>query len=106
VADRINLKFCKFTLGVNSKSSTIAVLSEIGRFPIYFNIVLSMISYLHRLHHCSSNLLKEAFLYNKNLHENNSQAWYSSVIFLLDKLDLKEIYCRDYSINKNHQTCY
>jgi hypothetical protein len=22
------------------------------------------------------------------------------VIFLLDKLDLKEIYCRDYSINK------
>jgi hypothetical protein len=47
----------------DGKSSNIAVLSEIGRFPIYFNIVLSMISYLHRLHHCSSNLLKEAFLY-------------------------------------------
>ena len=53
VADKINLKFCKFTLDVNSKSSNIAVLSELGRFPIYFNIVLSMISYLHRLHHCS-----------------------------------------------------
>jgi hypothetical protein len=35
VADKINLKFCKFTLGVNSKSSNIAVLSEIGRIPIY-----------------------------------------------------------------------
>ena len=58
----INLKFCKFILGVNSKSSNVAVLSEIGRFPIYFNIVLSMISYIHRLQHCSSNLLKEAFL--------------------------------------------
>ena len=39
VADKINLKFCKFTLGVNSKSSNIAVLSELGRFPLYFNIV-------------------------------------------------------------------
>jgi hypothetical protein len=103
VADKINLKFCKFTLGVNSKSSNIAVLSEIGRFPIYFNIVLSMISYLHQLHHCSSNLLKEAFLYNKNLHENNIQTWYSSVIFLLDKLDLKKNYCRGYSINKRKE---
>ena len=100
MADQINLKFCKFILGVISKSSNIVVLSELGRFSIYFNIVLSMISYLHRLHHCSSNLLKEAFLCNNNLHENNIQTWYSSVIFLLDKLDLKEIYCRDYSINK------
>ena len=100
MADNTDLKFCKFTLGVISKSSNIAVLSELRRFPIYFKIVLSMISYLHRLHHCSSNLLKEVFLCNKNLHENNIQTWYSSVIFLLDKLDLKEIYCRDYSINK------
>ena len=53
VADKINLRYCKFILGVNSKSSNIAVLSELGRYPIYFNIVLSMISYLHRLHHCS-----------------------------------------------------
>ena len=53
VADKINLRYCKFISGVNSKSSNIAVLSELGRYPIYFNIVLSMISYLHRLHHCS-----------------------------------------------------
>jgi hypothetical protein len=91
VADKINLKFCKFILGVNSKSSNMTVLSELGRFPIYFNIVLSMISYIHRLHYCSSNLLKEAFQCNKNLHENNIQTWYSSVSFLLDTLDLKEI---------------
>jgi hypothetical protein len=59
--NKFELKFCKFILGVNSKSSNVAVLSELGRFPIYFNIVLSMISYIHRLQHCSSNLLKEAF---------------------------------------------
>jgi hypothetical protein len=47
--------------------------------------------------------LKEAFLYNKNLHENNIQTWYSSVIFLLDKLDLKKNYCRGYSINKRKE---
>ena len=89
MADKINLTFCKFILGVNIKSSNIAVLSELGRFPIYFNIVLSMISYLHRLHHYSSNLLEEAFQCNTNVHENNIQTWYSSVSFLLDKLDLK-----------------
>ena len=44
--------------------------------------------------------LKEAFLCNKNVHENNIQTWYSSVIFQLNKLDLKAIYFRDYSINK------
>ena len=62
-----------------------------------------MISYLHRLHHCNSNLLKEAFLCNKDMHENNTMTWYSSVKFILQKLELKETYCIDYSINRLKQ---
>ena len=90
IADKINLKFCKYILGVNSKSSNIAVISELGRFPIYFNILSSMLCYLYTLYHCSSNLLKEAFICCKNMHENNIQTWYFPVRFIIVKLEKTE----------------
>lgn len=32
--ERIHLKFCKYLLGVHSKSTNFLVLSELGRFPL------------------------------------------------------------------------
>jgi hypothetical protein len=100
VSDKSNIKFCKFILGVHSKTSNIACMSELGRFPIYFNIISSIICYLHRLFHCNSTLLEEAFLSNIDLHKNKINTWYSTVTFLLEKLDLNESYCQKYSLRK------
>jgi hypothetical protein len=37
----------KFYLGVHKKSINFAVLSELGRFPLHFNIVISLVKYWH-----------------------------------------------------------
>ena len=44
-----DLKFSKFLLGVHKKSVNFAVLSELGRFPLHFNIVISLVKYWYRL---------------------------------------------------------
>lgn len=42
--ERIHLKFCKYLLGVHSKSTNFLVLSELGRFPlISYDIVRFLI---------------------------------------------------------------
>jgi len=54
----------KYILGV----SKIAVMSELGRFPIYFTVILSMLKYCHRLEVMKEGLLYDAYLCSKQLH--------------------------------------
>ena len=42
MCEKLHIKFGKFILGVHRKTTNQAVLSEIGRFPIYFDIIKSM----------------------------------------------------------------
>ena len=56
IADRSHLKYLKYILGVNKNTSNIALLSETGRFPMYFSIILSIVKYLHRLENTSNAL--------------------------------------------------
>ena len=37
-------------------------MSEIGRFPMYFTIILSMLKYCHRLERLKEGLLFDAFI--------------------------------------------
>jgi hypothetical protein len=53
-AEKPHQKFCKYILGVHSKTSNTAVLSELGRFPIYFNIVKALVKYHYRLKNIQS----------------------------------------------------
>jgi hypothetical protein len=44
-SEKMHQKFCKYILGVHKKATNLAVLSELGRHPLYFNIVKSMLNY-------------------------------------------------------------
>ena len=37
--EKIHLNFCKFLLQVNSKTTNAAVYGELGRYPLYINII-------------------------------------------------------------------
>ena len=50
-SEKINLKFCKYMLRVSKKCINIAVLTELGRFPMYIDILKQMFMYWHRLEH-------------------------------------------------------
>jgi hypothetical protein len=36
------MKFCKFSLGVGKRSSNLAVTGELGRYPLFIEIIISM----------------------------------------------------------------
>ena len=75
--------YSRHVLGVNKHTSNLAILSETGRFPMYFSIILSIVKYLHRLETTSNTLLKEAYSLSKELHNRGIQTWYSSAIYIL-----------------------
>jgi hypothetical protein len=64
------------------KSVNHASLSELGRYPLYYDIVKTILKYCYRLENLSTEfpLLQEAFLCSKKLHSMNKTSWYSSVI--------------------------
>ncbi|MEW8547928.1 MAG: hypothetical protein AB2693_30855, partial [Candidatus Thiodiazotropha sp.] len=48
-AEKLHIKFGKFILGVHRKSVNFAVMSELGRYPFYIDIIKSMLKYWYRL---------------------------------------------------------
>lgn len=64
------------------------MLSELGRYPLYFNIVKSMLNYYLRLEKTGSTfpLLNDAYIESKLLHNAKKSSWYSSIKFVLDKV--------------------
>ena len=49
IGEKLHTKFCKFILGVHKKTTNFAVLSELGRFPLYYDIIKSIFHYWNRL---------------------------------------------------------
>jgi hypothetical protein len=82
------LHYCKATLGVHKKATNFAVLSELGRFPLYYQVIKAMLNYWFRLEmlHPSFVLLKEAYSVSKSLFDHNKPSWFESIQKLLDKL--------------------
>ena len=55
--EKLHVKFCKYLLGVNKRSTNIAVLSKLGRMPLFISHVVAMFSYWHILENVAENSL-------------------------------------------------
>ena len=65
--DKIYTRFCKYVLGVHSRSSNFAVYSELGQIPLVISIISSSINFwLHTISSNSDSLLFKAYL-NKSI---------------------------------------
>ena len=84
-----NFKYLKYILGVNKKSTNLAVLSELGRYPLYFSVVLSMLKYWFRIDKMESDLLSDAYIANQSMVSDNTECWLSSIKFILQKLNIQ-----------------
>jgi hypothetical protein len=84
LAEKLHQKFCKYILGVHSKTSNTAVLSELSRFPIYFNIVKALVKYYYRLKNIQSDfpVLHDASEESKILSHSNKPSWYASINYI------------------------
>lgn len=109
-AEKLHLKFCKYILGVHPKATNIAVLSELGRLPIYYNIVKHMVKYYYRLENACSlfPLLKDAYLESNVLSESNKVSWCASLKYILDIIRASKVKgnLKDGRISKKDVTNY
>jgi hypothetical protein len=76
--------YSKRVLGVHQKSTNFAVLSELGRFPIHYQIIKQMLGYWHRLENLESSfpLLKAAYNSSKKLFLLKKPSWYGSIHYI------------------------
>ena len=90
--ERFHFKICKQIIGVNKKTSNIATIAELGRYPLYIDIQTQIIKYLLRL----KIIKKERLLFKayqeqiENINEQNN--WINNAKIILDKNGLSYIF--------------
>ena len=102
--EKLNLKFCKYIIGVTKMCTNVAVLSELGRYPLYINLLTHMFMYWHRLENSPSDLLKNAYAELKMIESkgqtSSNNSWLSNIIFYSEKLGIDLNICKNLGKNK------
>ena len=91
--EKLHLRFCKYILRVNSKSTNIAVLSELGRFPLLIEAVISSIRFFMRMgNYDKTSILYDCFLSNLESMGENSDCWLKNIKILCENLGLNHLW--------------
>ena len=96
--EKLNMKFCKYIMGVSKTCTNIGIYSELGRFPLYIDMLKQTFMYWYRLEHSTSNLLQAAF--NECKSNTINSDWYSSILLYSEKLNINLSHCKKLSENK------
>ena len=89
--EKLQYSFCKMLLNIHKKSTNLAVLGELGRYPLYIDIIHSILKYWQRfldLDHTS--LLYKAFEINIADDYRNSFSWSTFVRNILKVNNLQD----------------
>ena len=95
--EKVNVHFCKFILGVSSKSVNMAVMAELGRYPVFIHAVTRMIKYYCRIKNMGKNTLISDALYEREQRSKSGvTTWTKSVQNIIDCLGLNiQQLCQD-----------
>ena len=58
IIEKQNVKSCKYILGIPRRCTNSSVMSELGRYSLYFSIILNLVKYWIRLEKSDNTLLK------------------------------------------------
>jgi hypothetical protein len=84
--EKLHSLLMRTTLGVNNKTTKMALYSETGRFPLYLEAFRNACKYLNRIEEGNcSDLLSECLSCNKLL----TNSWHSNLKMILDNLTIK-----------------
>jgi exonuclease III len=91
--ESVQLKFLKFILGVKPSTSNLAVLGEMGRFPIVILQHVKLFKYWLRLVQLDNDkLVKKAFNVLYQLHRCGFYSWASKIFKLLEFYNLEYVW--------------
>lgn len=91
--EKLNLSLCRYILAVNNKTCKLALYGELGRYPMYIDVVLSMLKYWTRLKNnkTGDNLLSHALYENLKMVKSNQNCWLSSIQNILKKFNFYKL---------------
>ena len=93
-AEKLNLSFSKFALGVHQKSQNSAVRGELGRVPMGLEIVTNILRYYMHINYSTSNtLLRDAFILSQSC---GHKSWAYKADALMTYLKSNN-YCKTFS---------
>ena len=103
-----HIKCCKNILGVSKKTTNIATLAELGRYPLYIDIHKKMIKYFLRFETLEKGrLLYESYIEQINEQLNNQKNWLSQIKDILNQNGFTFVFNSnetDCSEEKSHKT--
>ncbi|KAK3099269.1 hypothetical protein FSP39_001936 [Pinctada imbricata] len=79
--EKVNMSFSKWLLGVHKKTSNLAVMGELGRYPLFIDTIVRTVSYWANLQkrRFKKPLLNDCLKLSENLHNNGSTSWISGI---------------------------
>jgi hypothetical protein len=87
-SDKLHIKALKYICGVHKKASNYAVMGELGRYPLYIEILSNCTKYLQHIYKSDGTLLASALQENIVLNNNRKSCWLSSIHFMLEQLGI------------------
>jgi len=85
--EKLQLMFCKSILGLNSRTTNIAVLGELGIYPIFIKAATQMMKFYIRCKEKSDSLIYEAF---EDASSREDSEWLKCVKFLFKYVNWDE----------------
>ena len=83
------MKFLKYVLSVHKRTSNDAVYGELGRYPLYVDIICNTVKYYQRMYSGKvSALLSAAFSEGNILFNSDKNSWVTSVNHIFKSLNL------------------
>jgi hypothetical protein len=75
IVEKAHFKLCKYSIKVGKKATNIAVMGELGRYPLFLEVLINMIKYCVHLSkiNTSSTLLSECLLLSEALHKQSKK---------------------------------
>ena len=93
-AEKLHLQFCRTTFGVSNETSSLAVLGELGRYPLMLNCYIQMIKYWHVIKTTApkESLILQLINYVEHQETQGHFKWFSAVKFILKLYDLEYVW--------------
>ena len=105
VLEKIHTKLCKFSLGVNIKTSNMACRGELGSLPTLYYVIMNMVKYwIHLMKDIepSNIILREAINLSHSMDKHNQESWIGSIKHIFKFLDLEYLFVNQSNFKKNH----
>ena len=88
--EKVNLKFCKFVMGLSKQAVNIAARAELAQYPLDVFIKAQVLKYFARISKDENNpLIYDAFCLSKSLHSKGIYTWYTFVENICNSNNIK-----------------